>query len=115
MESTERRNQDRSDAFCAVELSSSEKPKRCGVTRNASERGLLIVTPSRFQEGDDIEVSVHLRDKSARRRGRVVRVAVNSLTSNEVWRYRMAVELEEALPSHLLEGAVKAGREQKSA
>lgn len=115
MDSTERRNQDRSDAFCAVELSSSTKPQRCGVTRNASERGLLIVTPSRFQEGDDIEVSVHLREESARRRGRVVRVAVNSLASNELWRYRMAVELEEPLPARLLEGAVEAARARKSA
>jgi hypothetical protein len=92
----------------AVELSSKAKPGRCGVTRNASGKGLLIVTPSRFSVGDELDVSVHFpeaRTHTGRVGGRVVRVEENGRDSAETWRYRLAVELEETLPGELLEDA----------
>jgi hypothetical protein len=99
---TERRSNPRISAFFAVELSSEAKRGRCGVTRNASDRGLLIVTPSRFQPDDVLELSVHAENQSARLRGRIVRIDENSMRSPELWRYRLAVELDEPLPSELL-------------
>jgi hypothetical protein len=99
---TERRSKPRIPAFFAVELSSDEKRGRCGVTRNASDRGLLIVTPSKFHAEERIELAVHAENAAAKLRGRVVRVDENSSRSPEVWRYRLAVELEEPLPSELL-------------
>ena len=89
----------------AVELSSKAKPGRCGVTRNASGRGLLIVTPSRFSVGDELDLAVHVGAHSGRIGARVVRVEENGRDSAEVWRYRLAVELAGELPNALIEEA----------
>ena len=89
----------------AVELSSKAKPGRCGVTRNASGKGLLIVTPSRFSVGDELDLALHVGKQSGRVGGRVVRVEENGRDSAEVWRYRLAVELQGELPNALIEEA----------
>jgi hypothetical protein len=73
----------------AVELSSKSKPGRCGVTRNASGKGLLIVTPSRFSVGDELDVAVHVGERSGRSSAKVVRVEENTKESCETWRYRL--------------------------
>ena len=100
-----RRKVPRVSAVLAVELSSKAKPGRCGVTRNASGKGLLIVTPSRFTVGDQLDLAVHVGDQSGRVGGRVVRVEENGPDSAEVWRYRLAVELEDTLPESLIDEA----------
>jgi len=97
--------QPRLPVVLAVELSSKSKPGRCGVTRNASGKGLLIVTPSRFSVGDELDVAVHVGERSGRASAKVVRVEENTKESCETWRYRLAVELEGALPEDLLEEA----------
>ncbi len=97
--------QPRLPVVLAVELSSKAKPGRCGVTRNASGKGLLIVTPSRFSVGDEIDVAVHVGERSGRASAKVVRVEENAKESCETWRYRLAVELDGALPEELLEEA----------
>ncbi len=99
---TERRIEPRIPAFFAVELSSPAKRGRCGVTRNASPTGLLIVTPSRFQADDRLELSVHAEGFAAKLAGRVVRVDENPARSSELWRYRLAVALDAPLPGELL-------------
>lgn len=100
-----RRKNPRVPAILAVELSSKAKPGRCGVTRNASGKGLLIVTPSRFSVGDALDVAVHVGTQSGRASARVVRVEENDRDSAEVWRYRLAVELDRTLPEALIEEA----------
>jgi hypothetical protein len=97
--------QPRLPVVLAVELSSKSKPGRCGVTRNASGKGLLIITPSRFAVGDELDLAVHVGDHSGRASARVVRVEENAKDSCETWRYRLAVELDGALPESLLEEA----------
>lgn len=97
-----RRSAPRIPAILAVELSSASKPGRCGVTRNASDKGLLIVTPSRFSVGDELKLSVHVGEQSGHVGARVVRVEENGRDSTEVWRYRLAVELDGTLPEALL-------------
>jgi len=94
----------------AVELTSEAKRGRCGVTRNASENGLLVVTPSRFAEGDEVDLALHLSGHLQRRRARVVRVEENGRDSVEVWRYRLALELQSALPAADLEDAYARSR-----
>lgn len=104
-----RRSAPRIPAILAVELSSSSKPGRCGVTRNASGKGLLIVTPSRFSVGDELQLSVHVGEQTGQVGARVVRVEENAKDSTEVWRYRLAVEIEGSLPDALLaEAATRA-------
>lgn len=100
-----RRSVPRIPAVLAVELSSEAKPGRCGVTRNASGKGLLIVTPSRFSVGDELKLSVHIGERTGHVGARVVRVEENGKDSAEVWRYRLAVELDGSLPDALLEEA----------
>lgn len=101
------RKQPRLPVVLAVEMSSSAKKGRCGVTRNASSKGLLIVTPSRFSVGDELEVAVHASGRAKRVNARVVRVEENSRDSREVWRYRLAVELEGSLSEDLLWAAAE--------
>ncbi|MBS2015412.1 MAG: PilZ domain-containing protein [Deltaproteobacteria bacterium] len=86
-------------------MSSPAKRGRCGVTRNASGKGLLVVTPSRFALGEELELSVHLPGHAERRRGRVVRIEENGPSSHEVWRYRYAIELERAIADEMIESA----------
>ena len=101
----DRRHDTRAPAIFAVALSSDRKQGRCGVSRNASERGLLVVTASRFTAEDRLEVSVHVGDERAQRCGRIVRIDENSRESQETWRYRLAIELDEPLPPALIERA----------
>ena len=103
--SDSRRRAARIPAILAVELSSKAKPGRCGITRNASGKGLLIVTPSRFTVGDEVDLSVHIGDHLGRASARVVRVEENGRESTETWRYRLAVELDGALSEDLIEEA----------
>jgi hypothetical protein len=100
-----RRKVARVSAFLAVELSSKAKSGRCGVTRNASGKGLLIVTPSRFAVGDQLDLAVHAGKSSGRVGGRIVRIEENAPDSPEIWRYRLAVELEGSLPQELIDEA----------
>lgn len=100
-----RRKAARVPAVVAVEVSSKAKPGRCGITRNASGKGLLIVTPSRFAVGDEVDLSVHVGSQLERASARVVRVEENSPDSSEIWRYRLAVELDGVLGEELIEEA----------
>lgn len=100
-----RRSSPRVPVTLAVELNSKSKQGRCGVTRNASGKGLLIVTPSRFAVGDELDLAVHVGTQSDRTSARVVRVEENTRDSAEVWRYRLAVELHGKLSDALIEEA----------
>jgi hypothetical protein len=104
---SERRNNQRIPAYFAVELNSAQKRGRCGVTRNASDTGLLIVTPSRFAASDRLELAVHTGGAQRRLAGRIVRVDENGAKSHETWRFRLAVQLDEPLPGDLLERAAQ--------
>lgn len=101
----QRRKALRVNAVFAVELSSKAKPGRCGVTRNASGSGLLIVTPSRFDVGDELDVAVHVGTQLSRASARVVRVEENRRDSPEVWRYRLAIEVHGAFSAPLVDDA----------
>lgn len=105
--STERRRSPRVPAFCAVELSSAEKPKRCGITRDASGRGLRVVTPSRFAVGDELSLAVYLDGEEMVLSGRAVRIEENGYDSDEPWRYRLSIMLDEELPEEALSSAAE--------
>lgn len=107
MTTEERRKEERIQAYRAVELSSAEKARRCGVTRNASRGGLLIATPSRFAPGDDLAIDLHLDGGVETVRGRVVRVEVTPPDAGEAWRFWVAVHLDPAISPELLEEATK--------
>ena len=102
----DRRTAQRVSALFAVELSSARKRGRFGVTRDASARGLAIVTPSQFEVGERLALAVYAAGGNAAHvEARVVRVDENPIGSPETWRFRLAVELDEALPSKVLDRA----------
>lgn len=104
----ERRGGSRTPAVLAVGLGSDAKPGRHGVTRDLSAKGLLIVTPSRFMKGDHVKVTVHSTDGAVDVEGRVARVDENPISSPELWRYRLGIELDTPLPSGIVEIHAKA-------
>ncbi|OJY31067.1 MAG: hypothetical protein BGO98_45090 [Myxococcales bacterium 68-20] len=101
----DRRGQPRAPAILAVGLESETKSSRHGVTRDVSSNGLLIVTPSHFAKGDRIKIKVHAGAVGVDVVGRVARVTENPISSPELWRYRVGVELDEPLPVALVDGA----------
>ena len=104
----DRRQQPRTPAVFAVGLATEVKPGRHGVTRDLSDKGLLIVTPSHFAKGDTLKITVHTGEASVDVEGRVARVDENPISSPELWRYRVGVELAEPLPDGIVEGVAKA-------
>jgi hypothetical protein len=99
----ERRASERVDALVVVQL---DDEGRYGVTRDVSERGLLIATRRRFAVGDKLSVVIHDVEGALSRVGRVVRVI--ETPPEESWRYRVALELEEPLPPHVVEHGARA-------
>ncbi|MFO0741208.1 MAG: PilZ domain-containing protein [Labilithrix sp.] len=104
----DRREKPRTPAVLAVGLASEVKAGRHGVTRDLSSTGLLIVTPSHFTKGDTLKITVHTGEKSVDVEGRVARVDENPISSPELWRYRVGVELAEPLPNGLVDVVAKA-------
>ncbi len=99
----DRRGKPRKAAVLAVALESETKAGRHGVTRDLSSTGLLIVTPSHFVKGDVLTIKVHAGNVGINVRGRVMRVDENPVSSPELWRYRVGVQLEEPLPVTLVD------------
>lgn len=100
----DRRGEPRTAAVLSVDLESETKGGRLGVTRDLSATGLLIVTPSHFSKGDRLRIKVHAgADTGVDVCGRVIRVDENPISSPELWRYRVGVELENPLPVSILE------------
>lgn len=99
----DRRVERRTAAVLAVALESETKGGRHGVTRDLSSKGLLVVTPSRFAKGDRLRIKLHGRGQAGVDViGRVTRVDENPISSPELWRYRVGVELDEPLPPSLV-------------
>lgn len=107
-EDRNRRVSPRTPAVLAVGLASDIKANRHGVTRDFSDNGLLIVTPSHFAKGDTLTITVHTGEKSVDVHGRVARVDENPISSPELWRYRVGIELAEPLPEGVVDIVAKA-------
>jgi hypothetical protein len=102
-EEEERRTSDRVEALVLVQLGENDG---YGVTRDVSERGLLIATRSRFVVGDRIEVAIHDASGVVKSNARVVRV--DETPPEEPWRYRVALELDGPIPPQVVEHGARA-------
>ena len=107
----ERRITNRTAAVLAVGLGSDSKPGRHGVTRDLSANGLLVdfcdaepLHEGRPREGHP----VHSNDGAVDVEGRVARVDENPISSPELWRYRLGIELDAPLPNGIVEIVAKA-------
>lgn len=99
----DRRGTPRTPAVFTVNLESETKGLRHGVTRDLSEKGLLVVTPTRFAKGDRLKINIQQTRPDGMMEaldviGRVTRVDENPISSPELWRYRVGVALDEPLP-----------------
>jgi len=95
---SERRVEERFSTYVAVEIEGQGKKARFGVTRDASGGGLLVATPSRFDVGAELVLRLHDTNgpsPDASVRCTVVRVDEAQLSSDEPWRYRLAVRFED--------------------
>ncbi len=99
----DRRTSERVEALVLVQLGDDE---RYGVTRDVSERGLMIATRSSFVVGDRIEIVIHDATGPVRATARVVRVV--ETPPEEAWRYRVALELDAAISPEIVEHGAKA-------
>lgn len=94
--SEESRNRTRLDVCLAVELGSTERPQRVGLSRNVSASGVLVGSFSRFEVGTDVTVTFLVPGEADERRtvtGRVVRYQPGKLT--DTWPHVMAVRFAE--------------------
>lgn len=107
----ERRRISRTHAVFAVKIDSDKRRGRLGVVRDASEKGILIVTPSSFQPGERLNLTVFAGDEEFEVSGTVARLDENDVSSSEPWRWRVAISLEQSLPPIVVEeGARNHGR-----
>lgn len=111
----DRRRAERTPAVLAVALDTEEKHGRHGVTRDLSEKGLLVVTPSTFKRGDRVQVTVHADGEGVNVSGQVRRVDENPISSPELWRWRVGIELDEPLPTGVVERGLRAIRRANGA
>jgi hypothetical protein len=103
IKASDRRRASRTNAVFAVKLHSEARPGRLGLARDTSGDGLLVVTPSSFQLGERLQVTVFAGDEELALSGRVTRVDENDLSSPETWRWRLGIALDEPLPSVVVE------------
>ena len=113
---TERRRISRTHAVFAVKIDSDTRRGRLGVVRDASEKGLLVVTPSSFRPGERLELTVFAGEEEFALSGTVARLDENPFSSSEPWRWRVAISLDQALPEIVVrEGARNHGRGLRAA
>jgi hypothetical protein len=110
----DRRRAERTPAVLAVALDTQEKHGRHGVTRDLSEKGLLVVTPSTFKPGDRVTVTVHAAGEGVNVSGQVKRVDENPISSPELWRWRVGIELDKPLPTDFVERGLRISRRFKT-
>jgi hypothetical protein len=100
---SERRKARRYRAHFAVSVDevSGQRQGRVGVSQDVSAFGLLFNTRSRFEAGEEIMVTLLLKDtlaEATRVKGTVVRVEAVELRTHFPWRYMTAVRFESPVP-----------------
>lgn len=107
----ERRRAHRETAYIAAEIMLGEGKPKLAVMQDASETGVRLLTHTRVEKGDALEVALQL---SAERRlvvtGHVARV--EHLEPGGPWRFRVGVALDERHPE-LAEEATEIAERQR--
>lgn len=111
--SRERRKAVRYVVVCPVHLSSAERKNRLGITRDLSRCGTLVLSNSRFEVGEMLQVAIygdtatdaptHVMD------GKVVRI--ETLEPGLMWHHALAVDFSRPLSTDEEEVLVEQPRE----
>ncbi|MGC4117683.1 MAG: PilZ domain-containing protein [Myxococcales bacterium] len=99
-DSSNRRRADRRIVVVPVQIDSSERKERLGVTRDVSHSGTLFLSNSKFAIGEKLQVTFFVSSESQtghKTEGEVVRV--EQLSSGLQWRYAMALRFNKPLPA----------------
>lgn len=95
----ERRRHTRHRVYYPVQIDTAEKKERVAVARNTSVSGVLVGSPSRYAEGEAVELMFRVDQKKSehkRVRGTIVRAGQDQTGG---WFSRTyAVKFEEELP-----------------
>ncbi|HSQ65165.1 MAG TPA: PilZ domain-containing protein [Polyangiaceae bacterium] len=97
---SDRRRAPRLSAFLAAELKTPEGKSRSGISRDLSERGLLLLTNARLEPGDRVELRIFhpgSDEESTTVHGRVVRQDALDEYEATIWRLKVAVALDESI------------------
>jgi hypothetical protein len=95
---SERRRAPRREFVVPVQIDAPEKKDRVGMVQNASETGMLIGTPSRFEVGQSVELTFKPTLEAVAWtcvRGRIVRADLDN--ARGLFRRLIAIELEQPL------------------
>lgn len=95
----DRRSNPRLSAFFPISFSTPERSDRIAMSKDASEKGLLFGTPSNLRVGDEVSLSFRILPDSdlTDLTARVVRAERVPSPVHALWRYLVAVELDQPL------------------
>ncbi|MCB9592579.1 MAG: PilZ domain-containing protein [Sandaracinaceae bacterium] len=109
----ERRNAPREAAYIAAEITVGDGKPKLAVMQDASATGLRLLTHTRVEVGDPIDVALQVEaERRVEVSGEVARV--QTLEPGGPWRYRLGVALDEPHPD-LAELAHLIGEKQRDA
>jgi hypothetical protein len=100
-DSKERRKARRYRAHFAVSIDAGERLGRVGVSQDVSSEGLLFNSRSRFEAGEEVVITLLLRETmedATKVKAKVVRVEPIEMQSHFPWRYMTAVRFDIPLP-----------------
>jgi hypothetical protein len=119
MTDEDRRAAQRHNVYIGAEIDAGEGPVRSAITRDASARGLLLLTRAKLDVGQRVKINVFLSEGESRSvHARVVRQDSLDAEENALWRQKMAVEIEppdEQLALRLIELAAQQAKTYCSA
>lgn len=93
----DRRAAPRQAAYISAALETAQGRSTIAITRDISTRGLLILTRPALEIGDVIKLTVALGEAQHTLSGKVVRV--EALEPHELWRYKVAIAVDESDPA----------------
>ena len=76
---------------------------------------LCADAPSRFEVGDSLSLAVYMDGEEVRLSGRAVRVEENGYDSDEPWRYRLSIALDDEIPARTLASAAESATRMRVA
>jgi hypothetical protein len=94
-DSSERRKDSRKPAHFVAEIENDGEVVACAVSRDASARGLLLLTHASPDAGSELRFRLYVPDEPSARElsGQVVRVEKMAPGESDLWSHRVAVQL----------------------
>ncbi len=87
-------------------MDSRNRKDRIAMSRNASSRGVLLGSPSRFEVGERLVMTFRIMPDGPQYAGvvgKVVRVDESATAEDPMWRHVMAIEFESPLDEKVVE------------